>query len=274
MKIDIGELSISYKFYKNGPNTIVFLHGNSTGKEVFNQQFIGLRNSGFSLLALDLSGHGESSNSTSPKTDYTFPSLAKLVQALLAKLSIQNPLVVGWSLGGHILIEMAGQGYKMAGGAIMGTPPLGPGVEDVPNAFLQTKALEVAFKTTLTEEDITAYLGAVYGSLFPIPEIFRELAKRTDGVFRLNVSDHWSCAEDGFRQKDVVANWEKPLWVLHGEDDQLVSGKYLRNLTYRNLWKNNVMVLEGIGHAPFLEAPEVFNNNILEFAKEIYENCR
>ena len=44
---------------------------------------------------------------------------------------------------------------------------------------------------------------------------------------------------------------------------------FLEKVTYRNLWDGKVHVLEGLGHAPFWQAPEVFNPLFERFLGEV-----
>jgi pimeloyl-ACP methyl ester carboxylesterase len=58
------------------------------------------------LIAFDLPGHGQSSNAPHPARSYTLPGLADACVELLEKLGVTEAIAFGWSLGGHIGIEM------------------------------------------------------------------------------------------------------------------------------------------------------------------------
>lgn len=51
---------ISYIHVKNSGHTVVFIHGNSACKEVFQRQFNTFKNK-YNMFAIDLPGHGKSS---------------------------------------------------------------------------------------------------------------------------------------------------------------------------------------------------------------------
>lgn len=268
----VDALTIEYWLLRNGPNTIVFLHGNSAGKEAFYEQFNGLAQAGYTLLAIDLPGHGGSSNSLTPATDYTFPAFAALMARVLAGLSIKRPLIVGWSLGGHIVIEMAGQGVDLAGALLCGTPPFGPGLgADYQAAFFASPAMAVTMKESPTPAELSIYVAGLYGSLTPLPAAFPALAERMHGAVRSNIGAHWSSGHEGHHQRTVVAEWERPLAMIHGDDDVFVSGAYLETLTYHALWGGNILHMPGIGHAPFLEAPQAFNRHLKTFADDVFD---
>lgn len=268
--VQIGDLNIAYRRQGVGVNTLVFIHGNSGGKAAFDAQFSGLKNSGYNLLAIDLPGHGESSNSEHPEKDYNFPAFALLVKRVCEALDVKNPIVIGWSLGGHVAIEMAGRGFDMAGLVISGTPPLGPGMDDFETAFLPSEAMAVTLNPTPTDAETRVYVHGLYGSLDPVPETFFALAARMDGAVRSHMGAHWAGGDYGCHQKTVVAGWAKPICVIHGQADEFVSETFLRDIDWRNLWRDEIHFLPSIGHAPFIEDPETFNRLIGEFAADVF----
>lgn len=85
---------------------VLLIHGNSFCRGVFRSQMQGQIAKDHRLIAFDLPGHGQSSNATDPKRTYTRPGLADAAVELLDKLDVKEAVVFGWSLGGHIGIEM------------------------------------------------------------------------------------------------------------------------------------------------------------------------
>jgi len=67
----------------------------------------------------------------------------------------------------------------------------------------------------------------------------------------------------------IVAELSQPLAVLHGEGEQLVSLDYLRGLTMPTLWRGDVQVLLGAGHAPHEETPQEFAAVLTQFITEL-----
>jgi len=268
--VRIGELDWAYWYLPGGPQTILFIHGNSAGKEVFYKQFEGLAQSGYSLLAVDLPGHGATPNSNEPERDYNNPAIALCLKRLLAALDIRRPLIVGWSLGGHIAIEMAGRGFDLAGMMIFGTPPFGPTIVDFERAFAKSPAMEVTLKAERTEEDLEVYKAGLYGTFSPLPQAFHDLAERADGTCPEQSFAHWSTGDYGCHQRTVVRGWERPVCVLHGTSDAFVSADYLAEFPEDRFWKAEIIRMSRIGHAPFIEAPDVFNKLLREFCKDCF----
>lgn len=263
-------INIAYRQIINSPKTIVFLHGNSAGKEVFSQQFEALSSSSYSLIAIDFPGHGDSDHSTDVDRHYNFPALALIVKKVLEQLNVENPIVVGWSLGGHVAIEMAGRGFPMAGIMIFGTPPLGPGLQEYEAAFLPSEAMQVTLKEERTEADVLTYMKGLYGTATQIPEQFMQLAQKVDPRMPAKVGEHWGAGDHGCHQQTVICGWQGPICILHGLKDQFVSNKYMSALPQDNLWDGGLIEMPDVGHAPFWEAPETFNLILLEFAESVF----
>lgn len=267
---EIDGLRMEYLRRAAGPNTIVFLHGYAAGKDVFYEQFEAAALKDYSLLAIDLPGCGGSDRSTAPTADYTLPALALRIKRVLAALEITSPLVAGWSLGGHVGIEMAGRGFDMAGLMIFGTPPLGPGSAQIEDAYVQSAAMAAGLKERPSPADTQTYIQGLYGTLTPLPNGFFTLAASCDSALQPAIGAHWASGDFGCDQVTVVAGWARPLCILHGEGDVFVSGNYISALPYRNLWRGAVVRLPGIGHAPFVEDADAFNAVLTGFAADVF----
>ena len=140
-KFDAGYGQISVVDNEAGGPAVFFVHGNSACKEVFHRQFSSDLAVSYRLIALDLPGHGGSDNAAEPQNIYRMGPMAAIVRALLEDLGATDAVLVGWSLGGHLAIEMAGQYPEHRGLVISGTPPFGPGREEYLSAFNPTDAM-------------------------------------------------------------------------------------------------------------------------------------
>ena len=234
-------------------------------------QFPALVGAGLGILAFDLPGHGESADAENPEAGYTIPAYAKTAAQLCDKLDLSLPVLCGWSLGGHIAIEMSGSRNDYSGLAICGTPPVGPGIEHAERAFLPVEVGDVTGAEAPSESRLNTYIKAVYGSLGAVPEVLRDAGFRADGRSRSTMFTHWVSGESGHDQRNIVQNWRKPLLVIHGADDAFVSADYIKELDMPGDRKSEVFrLIDNCGHAPFLEKPDAFNKLILEFCKRSF----
>ena len=112
---------------------IVLIHGNSSSARAFSRQIEGPLGASHRLVAIDLMGHGRSADASDPAA-YLLSGHARSLVALLTSRGIEDSILVGWSLGGHILLEAAPDLAKARGLVIFGTPPIGfPPAMDKPS---------------------------------------------------------------------------------------------------------------------------------------------
>jgi len=252
-----------------GPVTILFIHGNSASKSIFSKQFESSLADRYHLVAFDLPGHGESDNAKDPLNTYTIQSYAKLVNELVKTLKLEPLVLVGWSLGGHIAIEAAAQGLPLAGIVISGTPPVGPGIEHMGEAFIPSESMGLTGKPDFTDEEVVAFANEGMGGANLVNDEILKAVARTDGIARQTMLVDWSTPGAGHEHRSFVARWSQPIAVLQGQEDAFVSGDYLQSLEWKNLWRGEIQFFEGLGHAPFWQDAEQFNDLLSSFLDEL-----
>lgn len=268
----IGDQKVAYFQWGPVEKTVVFIHGNSACKEAFAKQFQTLEKAGYGILAIDLPGHGGSSNAKDPDSDYTIPSYAALISKLCMQLGLKDPVLCGWSLGGHVVIEMAAQKPDYSGLMLFGTPPVGPGIEYLESAFLPSDVSDVTGAESPPQDRLEAYISALYGSLENVPEHLLKAGLRADGLSRSKMFAHWASGVSGYNQRELVQNWRRPILILHGADDAFVSGDYIKTLNVGGDGSGaTLQIIDGVGHAPFIEAPKAFNELLLELCKRSFK---
>ena len=247
-----------------GP-ALVLIHGNSSSSRAFSRQFNGPLGGRFRLVAVDLPGHGESDDAKDPGA-YSLPGHAYAVRAAVDALGLDEAWFAGWSLGGHVTLEMAPDLPRARGFVIFGTPPITSG-EARQEAFLPHPAMKFTFQEGLDRIEASAYVAAFFSPGFSdIPPFFLEDALRTDGRARSNLG---ASGRAGLYRDEgaVVRDLNVPLAVLHGEREQLVNGPYFSSLAMPTLWRGAVQTIPGAGHAPQWETPEAFDALIEAFVE-------
>jgi pimeloyl-ACP methyl ester carboxylesterase len=244
-----------------GP-AVLFIHGNSACKEIFRHQLESDFARRLRLVAFDLPGHGASDDALDPARTYGFRGYAEVAIDVISALGLARPAVVGWSLGGHVAIELLACDVALAGILLTGTPPVG--AEDVSEGFRPHPHMGLTGKRTFTEEDIRAYARETAG----IEADFIEAAvRRTDGWAREQMLAS-ALAPDAANQRTLVEHTRVPTAVVTGEDEPFVNNDYLDRIAWGNLWGGRVFRIEGAGHAPFFEQPTVFNALLERFVAD------
>ena len=246
----------------------VLIHGNSSSSRAFSRQLDGPLGKRFRLVAVDLPGHGGSDDAKDPGA-YSLPGHARAVRAVVDALDLEQALFVGWSLGGHVALEMAPELSKAHGFLIFGAPPLNSR-ESMREAFLPNPAMKFAFQENIDSGDVSDYLAAFFRPGFAdIPPFFLSDIQRTDGRARSGLAAN--NAADG-RPRDevaVVRDLKVPLAVLHGAEEQIVKCGYFASLVMPTLWRGSVQTIPGAGHTPQWERPEAFDALVEAFIAEM-----
>ncbi len=244
---------------------VLMVHGNSACKEVFTRQFESHLLERFRLVAFDLPGHGASDDANDPQATYSIPGYADVAIEVLANMGIKRLAIMGWSLGGHVGIELLTRDLDVTGLAITGTPPVGHNPVDFAAGFRPQPHMDLTGKEQFNDADIRDYAAETTGA----PAPFLEAAvRRTDGRSRRMMMEA-AMAGRGADQRDVVASNPTPIAVITGANEPFIDNEYLMAFPYRNLWDRKVHVLADTGHAPFWERPQAFNPLFERFLTDV-----
>lgn len=257
-----GVIRTLFKTGRKG--TVLLLHGNSTRAEVFRYQIPVLIREGFGILAPDLPGHGGSSNAQYPMRTYSFPGYATAIEQLMARIAVSCDYVIGWSLGGHVALELLTRSIRYKAVIIFGTPPvkMGPAALE---GFYPSPEMSIAGKRICSPRDIVAYGMSMFGER-ELHDWIQKALKRTDPNARFWMVRN-GLSGVGSDQRQFVTTDRRPLALLHGKNDPFVSIDYLLKVKFANLWNGCVQVVENAGHAVQWQKPEEFNRIMLAFLK-------
>jgi pimeloyl-ACP methyl ester carboxylesterase len=246
---------------------VLFLHGNSSSKRIWTHQFRCLKAIGRGFIAIDLPGHGESENSPIPDITYSFPGYADIVRSLLDELCLPAVDVVGWSLGGHVGLELLATDARVRSLLLIGAPPARPCADVLQRVFYSSASLDYASRQELSEGDIVSYAAAMLGGPGFVTEEALQDIRRTDGLARKCMFEN-VLRGVGTDEQVTVETSPKPLCMVHGEFEAFVRLDYLRSLRYRSLCNGQIHVVQGAGHAPHWQFPAAFNPILLRFLTE------
>lgn len=255
-------------FHESGSGfPVLLLHSNSASAKMFHQQLDSDLASRFRLIAMDLPGHGDSSNASDPAHRYTLRGLTQSVTDILEARSIDNCVLVGSSMGGNVALEVASASNRVAGLLLLGCAPVDRKLTCFADAFHPSDDFGLVFQPELSAIEIERLGRRVLGEEH-LPEYMIEDIARADGDMREIVGQAISAGEFA-DEVDLVARLPIPLAVVLGENDAVVNVDYLRSLSYANLWRGEVQIVKDAAHAPQLQAPEAFNRLLAEFVDEV-----
>jgi len=265
-RVDTSHGAIAVDEVGRGRTTVVFIHGNSSCRKIFRHQMMGALLYRCRLIAFDLPGHGDSDDALVPERTYSRPGLADAAIELLKALGIDKAILVGWSLGGHIAIDMAARYPGLGGLMISGTPPTGH--DEIGRGFKPSSHLALARKRELSEAEVLKFAIGMAGE--PVAPALWEAIVRADGRGRENLFRGRE-AGLGVDQRQVVENLPVPLAVVNGAEDPFIDLDFLDEVAYANLWSGRCHRLPGQGHAAFWTAPHLFNPLLERFVRDLEE---
>lgn len=243
----------------------MLLHGNSQSSNQFKEQFAALGEK-YRLIAWDLPGHGESDKLTDP-TLYNIETYAAIGHLIIEALDIAPVALLGWSLGGHVAIEMI-RTFQSNIQALMltGTPPCELSEQGLKQAFKWNDDISrLALTEEWTLDDAKSWVA--YSGLTPdqYPEAVKA-ALKADGTSRTNMIKHLTSRKDN--QLTVVKNFNGPVDIVIGINDQHINNAYITTHV------QNLKIFSGFrtmqtGHSTFLEQPEAFNEHFVEFMNKV-----
>jgi pimeloyl-ACP methyl ester carboxylesterase len=265
--VEVNGQEIAYLESDSDGRAVIFVHGNSCSARTWRPLLDGSFGRRFRSLAFDLPGHGRSAPAADPG-DYSLPGYAAVLAGFADATAARDAIVVGWSLGGHIALEAAPAMPDAAGFVIFGTPPVASAAQ-MGEAFLPNPAMNIGYTAAISEDQARTF-AAVFtapGSTLPLDDFTADILA-TDGAARASLLA--SIGEGKFADEiEIVRSLRQPIAILHGQGEQLVSLDYLRRVPAPGLWRGEVQLISGAGHAPHQETPEQFAALLEQFASDL-----
>lgn len=247
---------------------VLMIHANSVCKETFHFQIEALTGKN-RVIAIDLPGHGQSSDAVDPLLTYNFNGYADSVCEVIESLGVDRFAILGHSLGGHVALElMRALPEKTAGTMIFGTPPIPPGPDGAALGFLPNPQFAYTGKAVLKEQEVDMVVELALGSDAVRDEFWKTTVRRTDGRSRQLMIDA-ALAGKHRDQRALVEDSTVPLAIVNGADDPVVNLDYIDTLKFRNLWERGPIRLENTGHGGHWQKHREFNSLLDSFLATI-----
>lgn len=263
------ELSHGYTHYEiAGPEdgaAVVLVHGFSAAFFVWDPTFTALRQAGKRVLRYDLFGRGFSDR---PHLPYNLDLFVGQLTELLDSLSLRRVDLVGLSMGGPVSTAFAAKTPNRVRRIVLIDPV---GAEPVPLRFVYRLAVlpgvgELVLGLGGTGRLLSSAAADIFGGS-PVQE-FRESylqQMRFKGFKRSLLSSVRNGMVDGFPSLyEQVGKLQIPVLLVWGSQDRAVPVRQSRAILDR-IPQASLHVIDGCGHTPHYEKPEVVNPILLEF---------
>ena len=231
-------IRIWYAEYGQG-EPVILLHGGLANANYWGNQVPELAKS-YRVIVMDSRGHGRSTRDSRP---FGYELMASDVLALMDYLAVQRAAIVGWSdgaiLGLDIAIHHPERLTRLFAFAANSEPSA---VKDV----AQSPVFNQFIARAKTE----------YEELSPAPDAYKALLDEITGM--------WA-AEPNFtvEQLRVIP---VPVLIADGDHDEAIKRENIEFMA-NEIPNAGLLLLPGVSHFAFLQAPEQFNCNLLHFLR-------
>lgn len=246
---------------------ILFIHGYSQSRLSWTKQRSSGLTNDFHLVFVDARGHGKSEK---PHDAYTNSELwAEDIRAVIETLDLDEPVLVGWSMGGLVVLDyLAKYGSDRVSGINLVGTTSALGTSEVPS-FIGDDFLELVpgFESTDVEDSVQTLKAFVRRCFHdsPSPETLRYILGFNVIVppyIRENINsrrvDH----------TDILPDLELSVLLTHGESDRIVMPAAAERHA-KLIDQVEMSLYPETGHSPFWEAPARFNAEIREFINRL-----
>jgi pimeloyl-ACP methyl ester esterase len=261
-------VNIHYEVEGNGP-PLVFIHGWAMSGRVWRFQTEGLSDA-FSIVTIDLRGHGRSSAAES----YSLAACASDVATVCAHLDLSGVVLVGWSLGSQVALTSVPLLHgRLAALILVGGTPRFTAAADFPYGL---PAVEVRGMGVRLKRDYRKTLGEFFRGMFAPGELAREQENRIAREIVMAGSPPEPAA--ALRTLDILVQADLrpllpdvtcPSLLIHGSRDTIClpeASTYMAG----QLPHAELLRIPGVGHAPFLSGPERFNGVIRAYCARLH----
>lgn len=243
------------------PN-LVFLHGWTMEGRIFNDAMARLEDR-FSCYTLDLPGHGKSGS----RYPLTIDGAADCVRDDLKENAIENPVLVGWSLGATVAWNFIRRfpGIPIRGLAVIDMSPKILNDEGWDLGIYNLDAAKNERTLARMQEDWGSYISRINESTFapgnPPMRITHAIMKRQNPIAMAVMWQALSKADE----RDTIAHLPCPMLIISGAKSRIYAPGTARFLK-ENAPDATHVVFENSGHAPLLEEPERFAETLKNWA--------
>ncbi|WP_372964679.1 alpha/beta fold hydrolase [Marinobacter sp.] len=263
--ISVGDLNIAYlrNSEANSGDTIVLIHGFGANKDNWTRLAKELTGD-FNVYAIDLPGHGDSSKPLD--LGYQLEEQVRHLAGILAALNINEMHMLGNSMGGAITALYAATYPEQIKTAVLFDPA---GIVEHKNKLLE---LVVAGDNPLIPTKPGDFERLMEFAMeqrpfipWPMLSVMEEQAIANQEINKVIFTD---IQEAGFESdfRNAITQIEGPVLIVWGKEDRILD--YRNAILFQEaISGSQLKLLEGIGHAPMIEAPEESARLFLEFAR-------
>lgn len=246
---------------------LLFIHGFSQCWLAWTRQLNSDLAERHRLIAMDMRGHGLSDK---PHDGYADSRMwADDVDAVIRSLSLDRPVICGWSYGSLVILDYVRHyGEEAVGGLTLvdAVTKLGSAeavsvltpefLNLIPGFFAtdveeSTRSLRLLLRMCLTQEPTEEELYFMLGYNVSVPPYVRQ------ALFSRSLDND-----------DLLPRLRKPVFIVHGAEDAIVRPMVV-DQHKKVIPHAEVAIMPNVGHAPFFGNADGFNDQLRVFCERL-----
>jgi len=265
MKVKAGGIEINYELSGQGA-CLALIHGFSDNLTMWYNQ-IPVFAKHLQVLTYDVRGHGQTET---PEGDFSMGIFADDLHALLKALHIEKTCVLGYSMGGGIGVQFAIKYPRMVTGLVFANsgavgPDVHPTAEQMAEMEERRRQMMDLVETGKIEviADAMAERSLSPGFKDREPAVFqryKEVKMRNNPKHYLPIMQAMA---SGMANPPDLRQLKCPALIIGGEYDGFMAVDVAKSME-KAIPEATVKILP-TGHAAAIEAPEAFNQAVLDF---------
>jgi len=269
MKVRAGGIEMSYELSGEGA-PLVLIHGFTDNLRMWYNQAPAFSRR-FKVLSYDVRGHGETET---PAGGFSMDLFVADLRALLAALEIEKACLLGYSMGGRIALQLALEHPESTAGLIFansGVRGAGAKLTEAQLAELVERRKQMAEMLETGDIEVIAD-GMAERSFSPGLRERNPVAFRNYKEVKLrNDPRHYPAILEALVQAMAsppdLARLRSPALIIAGERDSFMAVEEARAM--KKAIGDATVVILPTGHAAAIEAPQAFNQAVLDFMSRL-----
>jgi len=240
-------------------SVIVFLHGFLESMEIWDD-FVSTLSKKFRVIAIDLPGHGKTDDF---EKAHSMDLMAEVVKSVLDQLKVEKCVLVGHSMGGYVTMAFASHYPEYLKGIVLFHSHAAADKDEARQNRTRT--------INLVKHDKTGFITSFIPGLFS-PTHFQKFnieIKRLKRIAGNSSKESIVAALEGMKNRVdnriILENIEIPVMIIAGKEDSKIP---LGAISAQAMLPRHceLIMLAGVGHMGFFEAPDITQGLIESFA--------
>jgi pimeloyl-ACP methyl ester carboxylesterase len=261
--VQFHDKNISYQISGSGP-ALVLLHGFLESKLIWSD-FIETLQKEFTVIAIDLPGHGESDLLAEM---HSMKLMAEAVETVLHEEMIENAVIAGHSMGGYVALQFAVDNGETVKGLVLFHSHAGADSDEAKENRNRTIKIVNQNKGSFIRQFIPGLFDPNHVTKYP--EAILHLQEQAALMFPEAIIAALAGMRDRPDHQQYLSLTRTPVIFIIGKQDS--------RMPYNQLLAQSVLpshsetlLLEDVGHMGFIEAPGKTLQALRHFAIRCFE---